>query len=271
MKRHAIARSRLLALTGVCGALGGAPLLVSLAQAGPAAASPSIASTATSDGGGTGGTGFGGGTKGSSGVTNVDVTVSASGSGMKFSTTEGEATGHKLTFRGNAPSSDRGRWVELQATPNGSSAWKNEAKAQIGSKSGFAGGWTPSLSGRFLLRTVLLATNASTDTPAAGTARTGDLGVMVFKHSEATWYGPGFWGNKTACGQTLKKTTLGVASRTLKCGTKVAINYRDRVIVVPVIDRGPYGTAADWDLTEATAHKLGMAGTSTVGTIVNPS
>ena len=84
----------------------------------------------------------------------------------------------------------------------------------------------------------------------------------------ATWYGPGFWGNQTACGIVLTPDLLGVAHRTLPCGTPVAIDYQGRSIVVPVIDRGPYGVAgADWDLTQATAFTLGMSETSTVGAL----
>ena len=42
----------------------------------------------------------------------------------------------------------------------------------------------------------------------------------------ATWFGPGFYGKKTACGQTLTPAVVGVANRTLPCGTLVKVNYR---------------------------------------------
>jgi rare lipoprotein A len=58
---------------------------------------------------------------------------------------------------------------------------------------------------------------------------------------------------------------IGVAHRTLPCGTQVQIAYRGRTIVVPVIDRGPFANGADWDLTQAAAEELGMAGTSHIG------
>jgi rare lipoprotein A (peptidoglycan hydrolase) len=61
---------------------------------------------------------------------------------------------------------------------------------------------------------------------------------------------------------------MGVAHRTLPCGTPVAIDYQGRSIVVPVIDRGPYGVAgADWDLTQAAAFALGMTETSPIGAL----
>ena len=64
--------------------------------------------------------------------------------------------------------------------------------------------------------------------------------MRVYGPSEATWYGPGFYGNRTACGRRLTRDTLGVAHRKLPCGTKVNILYRGRTIAVPMIDRGPY-------------------------------
>jgi rare lipoprotein A (peptidoglycan hydrolase) len=63
----------------------------------------------------------------------------------------------------------------------------------------------------------------------------------------------------------LKKPTLGVANRKLPCGTQVAIYYRGKTVVVPVIDRGPYANNANWDLTMATGRALGMNSTATVG------
>ncbi len=69
----------------------------------------------------------------------------------------------------------------------------------------------------------------------------------------------------------LRRDTVGVANRSLPCGTLVAIYYGGRTMVVPVIDRGPYANGADWDLTEATGRALGIAGTATVGAVSLPS
>jgi rare lipoprotein A len=93
--------------------------------------------------------------------------------------------------------------------------------------------------------------------------------VSIFKTAVATVYGPGFWGRHTACGQLLQKSTLGVASRTLKCGTKVEIDFKGREITVPVIDRGPFANKASWDLTMATAKALGVNATATIGTLTS--
>jgi rare lipoprotein A (peptidoglycan hydrolase) len=76
----------------------------------------------------------------------------------------------------------------------------------------------------------------------------------------ATWYGPGFYGNQTACGKVLRTTTVGVAHKTLPCGTKVTFAYRGRYIVAPVIDRGPYSGGYSFDLTGGAAELLGFEG-----------
>ncbi len=88
--------------------------------------------------------------------------------------------------------------------------------------------------------------------------------LWIYRRGPATWYGPGFYGNKTACGQTLRRKTLGVAHRRWRCGTKVNFLYKGRTITVRVIDRGPYGEA-DWDLTARTAKRLDFEGRDIIG------
>ena len=73
----------------------------------------------------------------------------------------------------------------------------------------------------------------------------------------ASWYGPGFYGNRTACGQVYTPEIIGVAHRTLRCGTMLVIEYRGRAMTVPVIDRGPYIAGRTLDLSNAT--RLAMA------------
>ena len=88
--------------------------------------------------------------------------------------------------------------------------------------------------------------------------------VYVYRPSVASWYGPGLYGNRTACGGTLAASTLGVAHKWLPCGTKVTFRYRGRSVTVPVIDRGPFVGGREWDLTGATKRKLGFGCTGTV-------
>jgi hypothetical protein len=80
----------------------------------------------------------------------------------------------------------------------------------------------------------------------------------------ATWYGPGLFGNQTACGKTLTRHTMGVAHRTLPCGSKVVLRYKGRFVRTKVIDRGPFANGAKWDLTQATAESLGFESTGDV-------
>src|SRR5689334_6364994 len=81
----------------------------------------------------------------------------------------------------------------------------------------------------------------------------------------ATWFGPGFYGQTTACGQLLTPATVGVAHRTLPCGTLVRVSYHHRRLVVPVIDRGPYGhNGASFDLTAGAAQALGIEGSARI-------
>jgi len=88
--------------------------------------------------------------------------------------------------------------------------------------------------------------------------------VNVYRAAQASYYGPGLYGNGTACGQTLTPSTLGVANRSLPCGTMVTFRYRGNTVRVPVIDRGPFAGNREWDLTAATKAKLGFGSTGVV-------
>jgi Lytic transglycolase/Putative peptidoglycan binding domain len=84
------------------------------------------------------------------------------------------------------------------------------------------------------------------------------------KRRTASWYGPGFWRNETACGRVLKRSTVGVAHKRLPCGTKVTFNRGNRWLRTKVVDSGPYARGASWDLTQAAAEALGMEHTESV-------
>ncbi len=88
--------------------------------------------------------------------------------------------------------------------------------------------------------------------------------LTAYHPAGASYYGPGLYGNGVACGGTLMPGTLGVANKTLPCGTKVKLRYHGRSITVPVIDRGPYVAGRDYDLTEATRDRLGFPGVGMV-------
>ena len=61
-------------------------------------------------------------------------------------------------------------------------------------------------------------------------------------------------------GGILHRDDLGVANKTVPCGTMITFRYHGKGIRVPVIDRGPYIEGREWDLTGATAVALDFPG-----------
>jgi rare lipoprotein A len=86
----------------------------------------------------------------------------------------------------------------------------------------------------------------------------------AFRYGGASWYGPGLWGHKTACGATLRPDTLGVAHKSLPCGTSVKFVHNGHVLITQVIDRGPYVKGRTWDLTQAASEALDFEGVGRV-------
>jgi rare lipoprotein A (peptidoglycan hydrolase) len=192
--------------------------------------------------------------------------VSASGNGMTIVTAASAFLSNQVTFTGSAPRSDSGATVEIERSGHETGwQWAPTASATVGRDGSFSAVWRANHIGRFAIRAVISASSPR------GATSSPTLTVTIYRPSVATLYGPGFWGHRTACGLVLRRTTLGVANRTLKCGTPVAIYYHGRTITVPVIDRGPYAHGADWDLTMATARALRVSGTATIGAVSLPS
>ena len=106
---------------------------------------------------------------------------------------------------------------------------------------------------------------ALASTVASSQAKAGEgIAFAPMRPADATWYGPGLYGNLTACGQVLRPGTVGVAHRTLPCGTPVKFVYRGRQIVTRVIDRGPYSEGHAWDLTNGARRALGFEGSDRI-------
>jgi rare lipoprotein A (peptidoglycan hydrolase) len=105
---------------------------------------------------------------------------------------------------------------------------------------------------------------ASAPAPEAEAGQGGLVFSSPMRTAGATWYGPGLYGNGTACGQTLRPGTIGVAHRTLPCGTTVKFSYHGHTLVTKVIDRGPYSPGNDFDLTNGARLALDFEGVDRV-------
>jgi rare lipoprotein A len=198
-----------------------------------------------------------------------DVTVSTSGSGINLHTRASAVLSRSLSFTGTAPA---GKTIEIQRSGHETDwQWANTVHATVGPDGSFTATWQTNHIGRFAIRAVITsAASASTDSASSATV-TPPLTTTVYRPSKASWYGPGMYGKRTACGTTLTKSTIGVANKTLPCGMLVAIYYRGQTLTVPVIDHGPYVAGRDWDLTSATAQVLGIDGVATINAVSLPT
>jgi len=234
----------------------------------------------------TGGAGLGGQTVQTQSANKV---VSATDDGIMVATRESALQHQTVQFTGTAPVADAGAVVEIERLGTGTLAqWVPTASATVSTSGGFAGTWRASQSGVFSVRAVrpsaavmtlgtsgasgVAAPAIATSTKTTAGSSPSTLALTIYRPAVASYYGGPLLGHMTACGVKLTRTTLGVASVTVKCGTDVRIYYAGRTIVVPVIDRGPYIKGRSWDLTVATARALGMLriGVATIGTIALP-
>lgn len=156
--------------------------------------------------------------------------------------------GHRASVTGRAaPASTvalqirrRGRWVSLD-------------RARAGAY------------GRYVLHDRLQRAQSVPARVRAADGSTRRLGRLnVFRVAAASWYGPGLYGNRTGCGGTLTPGRLGVANKSLPCGTRVTLRDGSRTVRVPVIDRGPYSGDREFDLTQRTARRLHFHGDGTI-------
>jgi peptidoglycan lytic transglycosylase len=242
----------------VCGAL--ALPASGRASSGGAGVGPGASGLAPAGGGG------GTGAQSSPAVQSGNVTVSATGNGVTLQTNASAMLRRGLGFSGTAAQDLAGDTVEIERSGHQTNwTWAPTASATIGSDGSFAARWDTNHIGRFAIRAVIVSPGA-----AQTATVTPPLTITVYRPSLATQYGPGFYGHRTACGTKLTRSTIGVANRTLKCGTEVAVYYSGRILMVPVIDRGPYANGADWDLTMATGRALGISGTAQIGAVSLP-
>ena len=174
--------------------------------------------------------------------------------------------GREATLTGTVSRRARGRVLRLQRFDEAARVWRSEARTTIGRRGRFSVRWSPQVLGQQRIRATLQRRRSASVTSASP-----EVSVRVFKPAMATWYGPGLYGNTTACGQKLTKELVGVAHKSLPCGTMVEVAYAGRSIVVPVVDRGPFVKGMTWDLTSATAEQLGFTETARIGALVQPA
>ena len=86
----------------------------------------------------------------------------------------------------------------------------------------------------------------------------------------ASWYGPGFHGRRTASGERFNANALTAAHRSLPFGTRVRVTNRvtGRSVIVRINDRGPFHRGRSIDLASGAARAIGMGGTSYVSMAV---
>lgn len=165
--------------------------------------------------------------------------------------------GRRLVVRGVLHPAGAGRAVALQVGRAGG-GWTTVDHDRTDAKGRYVLAWRANKTGTKRVRVHFGGTREVRSAHRlAGTAR-------VYRRAFASWYGPGLYGQHLACGGTLSAGTLGVAHKTLPCGTKVTLHYRGRTVRVPVVDRGPYVGGREFDLTAATKQKLGFGSTGTV-------
>jgi rare lipoprotein A (peptidoglycan hydrolase) len=185
------------------------------------------------------------------------VTTKASSSLTVASVRRTVIAGKRVVVRGALRPAGAGRAVSLQVARSGG-GWMTVDHDRTDGNGRYVLAWRPAKTGTKRVRVHFGGTRELTSTRhLAGTAR-------VYRRAFASWYGPGLYGQHLACGGRLSAGTLGVAHKSLPCGTKVTLHYRGRTVRVPVVDRGPYVGGREFDLTAATKQKLRFGSTGTV-------
>lgn len=161
--------------------------------------------------------------------------------------------GHDAWVTGRDGSGTAGRALAIQVRAGGH--WTTVARVRTHAGGRFRAAWRADRLGRYSVRVGTPGSGGAVSAAAAGHA------VTVYRAVEASWYAPG---GSLACGGSYDPGTLGVANKTLPCGTEVTLRYGSRSVTVPVIDRGPYVAGREYDLTQATKDQLGFPDTGTV-------
>lgn len=101
---------------------------------------------------------------------------------------------------------------------------------------------------------------SATSLPASA-EMAGAAGLGGESYGIASWYGPGFKGNRTASGEKFDPKALTAAHPTLPFGTLVEVSRpgKKKSVIVMVTDRGPFVAGRSIDLSRAAARRLHMS------------
>ena len=96
------------------------------------------------------------------------------------------------------------------------------------------------------------------DSVRTTTTATGEK--IIEQVGEASFYGKGFHGKKTASGKPFSQQALTAAHPTLPLGTKAKVTNLEngKAVRVRITDRGPHGKGRNIDLSKAAAQKIGL-------------
>jgi hypothetical protein len=179
----------------------------------------------------------------------------------------GELVGSVIEVHGTLAGSKPGDAIALQRL-DAALGWVTAITATVGPDGSYDATWKVDHAGKTTVRAIPAA-QATTATRTATTAATAPEGraITLYRRAKVTWYGPGFYGHRTACGKRMSRSLLGVAHKTLPCGTLVDLYKDGRTVTVPVVDRGPFRRGTSYDLTAATARALGVMATTTIGAV----
>jgi rare lipoprotein A len=205
-------------------------------------------------------------------LTGSPETLSTDGSAVPATSSAAETGAARVAVRSRTRASVAGRHLTVGGTakingrvlPGGA---RRKVTVRVGRKSiqtrtdrdgSFAARWRARSTGSYRV-----SVEAAGNRAAAGSGDSAGK-VTVYRRASASWYGPGLYGNPTACGGTLTPSRLGVAHKTMACDTKLRLRYRGRSVAVRVIDRGPFAGNREFDLTAATKQRLRFGSTGTV-------
>lgn len=110
------------------------------------------------------------------------------------------------------------------------------------------------------------ACNTTSDPSSTGSISTTNLETgREYQRGQASWYGPGFHGRRTASGERFNSYDMTAAHRFLPFGTRLRVvnENNGRSVVVRVNDRGPFAHRRIIDLAKGPAQQLGLTSAGT--------